>query len=370
MGKNTDCELVTGSGEICGETPKKKLCWHTTYGEIEVVEQTYRDRSRRLVIRPFAASARVSHRSYSLPIQEVITDFGAEEPFARVAKKVMRHYGIGIGDSAAYTITSAHAAAVAEAGILPEAREEADALIVEADGSMIPVVYMEATEEETDLRKTRKLAWKEIKLAMAWCVDGIEPLFGVTVGHASEAGPIMLKVAKAAGLTPSTKVHALGDGAGWLRDQVECQFGTQATYLVDFYHGCKYLAAAAKTCCPDNSDAWTTEQKTLLKINQVETVLAALEPHIEADNIRDDDAPVRKCRRYFGNRLDQLDYKGALANGLPIASGAIESAHIYIVQKRIKTAGAWWKPKNAENIVALRIADINGVWDDYWDTLK
>lgn len=45
----------------------------------------------------------------------------------------------------------------------------------------------------------------------------------------------------------------------------------------------------------------------------------------------DSDDPVTACDRYLRNRLDQLDYQGALQQGLPIGSGEIESAHRYII---------------------------------------
>ncbi len=145
------------------------------------------------MIRPFAASAGVGNRQYSLPLEEAITDFGATTPFAKVAEKIRRHYGIDLSSSAAYVVTNTHAQAMAEFGVLPEARTEAAVLIAEMDGSMVPVVQMAA-------------------------------------------------------------------------------------------------------------------------------------PHREAADQPDDNAPVRACYRYLTNRLDQLDYQGALANNLPIGSGEIESS--------------------------------------------
>jgi hypothetical protein len=65
---------------------------------------------------------------------------------------------------------------------------------------------------------------------------------------------------------------------------------------------------------------------------------------------------VRACHRYLSNRLDQLDYQGALAQGLPIGSGEIESAPRYIVQQRLKRPGAWWTPDNAEAIVWCQLS--------------
>ena len=45
---------------------------------------------------------------------------------------------------------------------------------------------------------------------------------------------------------------------------------------------------------------------------------------------------------YLATRKDQLKYAEAIAEGLPIGSGEIESAHRYVAQKRLKLPGAWW----------------------------
>jgi len=59
--------------------------------------------------------------------------------------------------------------------------------------------------------------------------------------------------------------------------------------------------------------------------------------------------------RYLRNRLDQLDYQGAIQQGLPIGSGEIESAHRYVIQERLKLPGAWWSPDPIETMWALRL---------------
>ena len=61
-----------------------------------------------------------------------------------------------------------------------------------------------------------------------------------------------------------------------------------------------------------------------------------------------------------------MDYKSAIDNDLPIGSGEIESAHIYVIQKRLKLAGAFWAEENAENMLALRVARANKEWELYW----
>ena len=168
------------------------------------------------------------------------------------------------------------------------------------------------------------------------------------------------------GFDEHSEVHAVGDGAPWIAEQVDAQFGIQGHYLVDFYHVCDYLAAATRTCQADDQRGWVHQQKERLKNNQWRHVLAELLPHIESSETADDQAPVRCCYRYLPNRSHQLDYQGAQEAGLPLGSGEIESAHRYIVQKRMKIAGAWWTEDNAEAMIALRICRANGLWDGYW----
>ncbi|MCW5213020.1 ISKra4 family transposase, partial [Desulfobulbus sp. TB] len=81
-------------------------------------------------------------------------------------------------------------------------------------------------------------------------------------------------------------------------------------------------------------------------------------------------APVRRCLRYPHNRPGQFDYPKVQARDLPIGSGEIESAHRYIIQERLKIAGAWWTPENARTMLALRVDRTDGYWDRYWDNIR
>jgi len=89
-------------------------------------------------------------------------------------------------------------------------------------------------------------------------------------------------------------------------------------------------------------------------------------PYTEPASVNDDKAPVRRCIRYIMNRPGQSDYKEAVENGLPVGSGEIGSAHRYIIQKRLKIAGAWWDENNAKNMLSLRVLRANGDWEGYW----
>jgi hypothetical protein len=240
--------------------------------------------------------------------------------------------------------------------------------IGEIDGCMLPIVTIGAAEG--DKRKQKTLHWKEACLALVHEQGSVSPKFDATFGGSvDDAGQALLNCAVAAGFGTQTKFHGVSDGAFWIKNQVTRQFGTQASYLVDFYHVCEYIATASKTCNPDNHRVWAKQQETLLKNNDFLVVIKNLEAYLEANEVDDNKAPVRACHRYLSNRTDQLDYKGAIEKGFPIGSGEIESAHRYVIQKRLKLSGAWWIGANIEPMLTLRIVRANNDWDKYWDAV-
>lgn len=320
--------------------------------------------------RPFSESAGIHARCYSRGLQRAVCDFGADHAFGKVNHKLQEHYGITIGSSSAQHITEYHAQAI-------EAREDlvkpnlgcALVVIGECDGSMVPIVETSLPTDASlkrDRRKQKQLFWKEARLSLAHAKGSKQLSFGATMGSVQKAGEQLLLCVKQSGADEHTRVHCVGDGAKWIADQVEDQFGAHGTYLIDFYHLCEYLSAAAASCSGTDEKNWLKKQKEKMKQSQYEEVLMALKPHLESAHVEDAQAPVRACYRYINNRPKQLDYKAAQEQGLPIGSGEIESAHRYVLQERLKIAGAWWEIHNAKHMIALRVCRANGLWNDYW----
>lgn len=267
------------------------------------------------------------------------------------------------------TVTERHARALSEADVTPPPSAITPlTLIVEVDGSMIPVVEVgKGTPEIPDKRKHRSLLWKEARLSLVRRPDEIEPSFDVTLGNGATTGTALKRLAVAAGLKPCTSVHGVGDGAPWIAEQIELQFGAQGGYLIDFFHLCDYLAAAAPVCAPGQPSEWMVSQKERMKTGQLNAVMATLAPHVEPDILANDQAPVRSCYRYIANRPGQFKYREAIAAHLPIGSGEVESAHRYVIQERLKLAGAWWSPANAQAMLNLRVLRANYGWHRYWN---
>ena len=312
-------------------------------------------------------------RGCSIPLQRTITVFGADKSFhGGVVAKLREHYGIEVPTTVIREVTEKHGAAMAalqqEQKELPGSPGVA-MLIGETDGSLIPVVEIaepKTGEPSADRRKSRKTCWKEVKLNLVHEPGSVTPTFGATTGTVDEVGQQLMQSAIRAGAGIQTRYHFVGDGAPWITNQVDLQFGSQATYLIDFCHVCEYVSAAAEVVAPEDKKAWIEEKKTWLKENRWPDILKSLQPYVEDKNVPDEHAPVRACYRYIDNRPRFLDYKNTLAAELPIGSGEIESAHRYIIQIRLKISGAWWKIENAAKMLALRVTRANGDWEKYW----
>lgn len=327
------------------------------------------------VLRPFCQSAQVTPRGYSVPLQRAMSDFGADESFAQAAEKLMEHYGIAVPVSAIRSVTQHHGQALSRreadaARTGAESAKPAERLIAEVDGTMVPIVQIAALQEgaPVDGRKRRAVQWQEARLSLVRPQGSASPVFAATLGTIEKVGNQLYECARRAGYDAQTHVHGVGDGAVWIANQFEEVFGAQASYLVDIYHVCEYLASAAKSCArpPIDSAEWMEQQKQKLKESRLKEVLATLHPHLEPEGSSEQPEPVRACYRYLNNRREQLDYAAALEAGLPIGSGEVESAHRHVIQKRLKISGAWWKADNAEKMLDLRVARANGHWNQYW----
>ena len=315
-------------------------------------------------------SAKVHHLGCSRPLQRAVTDFAADVPFAQAMDKLVEHYGVLLSESTIRRITQDHARAMHEATTLQGAWPEqvgCEVVVAEMDGGMVPI--MEPDPTQADQRQGKRLFWKEARICLAHAQGSTSPVYGGTLqGDVRQAGQHLFDCATRAGFGCETHLHAVGDGAEWIAAQVEEQFGENGRYLVDFYHVCDYLAAAAHALHQDERAVaeWISTQKEHLKNGRADMLLQALSDHLEPVDAAD--APVRRCHRYLSHRRHQLHYRESIARKLPIGSGEIESAHRYVVQQRLKRPGAWWRAANAEYMLALRLNRANRQWATYWSS--
>ena len=327
-----------------------------------LVEQALRLGRRGSSVRPLKLVFGIRAGGYSGLLQRALTDFGAEESFLRAAQRVKEHYGIEVSASAIRRISFQHGRVInglGEKRCCGPARE----LITEMDGSLIPVVQRGAG---VDGRRSKVLAWREVRLCCARTLAMAEPIYGATLGSVENASWLWRQTAQRAGLRDQTYVHGVGDGAGWIVDRFKENFGQQGDYLLDFFHVSEYLAAAGKAIKGEKKcSAWLRRQQGRLLKNQWSKVLRSMEAYREP--LQSKEAPVRAAWRYLRERTGHLDFQRARRRNLPIGSGEIESAHRHVIQKRLKLAGSWWKETNAQAMINLRTARANHDWNTYWN---
>jgi len=162
-------------------------------------------------VRPFCNCAQIKQNDYSLPLQRVLTDFGADESFLAATRKAKEHYGIEVPVSGARQQTLVHAKAIGS--VEHEAPQgPVKTLITQNDGCMLPIVTP-VEDPELDHRKGKQLSWREARLCLARSNDVVDCVYGATFGTPRVVGLVWQQVAEAAGLGADTKVHGLGDGA-------------------------------------------------------------------------------------------------------------------------------------------------------------
>lgn len=197
---------------------------------------------------------------------------------------------------------------------LPNALGVRQTVIVQTDGTMVPTVQSNNTVG--DKRKNKSVQWNEAKISLAHVAGSKEMSFAATLqGDVQAVGKQLRKCARRVGFGKGHRVHGVGDGAPWIAIQVKKNFGQQGSYLVDFFHVCDYLSAAAQGIAtePTQQQAWMTQQKERLKTDGLNALLNELQANLESPETPEDMAPVRRCWRYLSQRQDQLDYASAIS---------------------------------------------------------
>jgi hypothetical protein len=233
--------------------------------------------------------------------------------------------------------------------------KQQDTLYIEADASMI---------------LSRKNGWKEVKLGRIFkssdcihpegkpgCITHSQYLAHLR-GHKVFSRE-MESLIDSYTLKQEQMVF-ITDGAPWLKNWTEDAF-PQALSILDFYHLCEHIYQFADAFFADKEAGrqWAEQQKELFLESQAGTVVT----HIKA-------LPAgrgrlkQKLLNYLKANKDRMDYRRykAIGCGL-IGSGAIESAHRTVVQKRMKLSGQRWSKEGAKNMLNLRVIYMNDQWD-------
>ncbi len=243
-------------------------------------------------------------------------------------------------------------------------------MLVELDGSHVRT-GKKVVLEGAELTKKRRLPkcqrppdWREVRVGFARPLG--DPKDERTfVAQMSQYPEIVWRLERAAfmqGMSTRTQVIAVADGGNGLREALEKQF-PKLTFILDRPHLKQHLYAGAEAIGLTGIErhTWVSNKLHLIDSGRVKGVIRQLKSY-QGQGIK----RIINLSEYLERFSDAVHYKRFLAQGFPIGSGEVESAHRYIPQKRLKIPGATWHPDTVNPMLALRIIRANGWWEDFW----
>jgi hypothetical protein len=309
--------------------------------------------------------------SLSPQAQEWLVRLGAWMPFKQAAQMLGALTGIQVSQAtvrrqteaagAAYeAVQTAEVAEIKQA--LPDAPQGAAQQMVSADGAFVPLVHGEWGEVKT-------LALGEVHRSRRGepCTRHLS--YFSRLAEVATFEELALVETHRRGLEQAQAVCAVLDGAEWLQGLVDYH-RPDAVRILDFAHAAEYISAIGQAVSDAGTDlgaSWLSERLHQLKHDGPLSVLAELrvlrEGHPQVEE-------VSERLAYLEKRVDQMQYPSYQADGWPIGSGSVESAHKVVMQARLKGAGMHWQRANVNPMLALRTAVCNDRWTEAWGALS
>ena len=307
-----------------------------------------------------------------------VGDLGSEESFGQAAKRFKEHYKYELHASTVSRVTKQIASEASDYIEQTLAHAEVpfdvapvDDMLVELDGCEIrPAVFVPREPSqgtpgvESAPKKQKLIAWRDVRIGVARPL-GAEPK--LYVGKKDAYSAVVSDLFQAAvlqGLSPATSVIGVADGGIGLKEALERQFpGMQ--FILDKPHLASHLYETADALGLTSSEraAWVTSRLDAISDGRVEQGMHQLEEaHAAQPNER-----LRRLIGYLDRFAEAVDYEKFQAQGYPMGSGDVESAHRTIPQKRLKLPGACWPPDSVNPMLALRVLRANDWWEDFWE---
>lgn len=227
-------------------------------------------------------------------------------------------------------------------------------------------------------RKKFRTEWREPKLLIIFEMDkrgrmvrGSRPWIDGTFQGPDECLELVAVHLHRLGAAIAKQVTFVSDGAPWIWDRlewVEKRVGLKATRVarvLDWCHAVHHLSLALKALTLPEAERQQHyhQLRSLLKKGRAHKVTAELSLLAETYPL---DAEVWTEIRYLEKHAEagHMRYGQFRKRGVPLGSGAIESAVRRVVNLRLKGNGILWEVENAEAMLALRAAALTGRWEE------
>lgn len=259
-----------------------------------------------------------------------------------------------------------------------QANAEGMRLVVALDGGRVRLRQAKRGKRRASGRHGYHAPWREPKLLYIYAIDEegkkidtFKPIVDGTFALLADSEEIFVRLqGYLSGLQVdrAKEVIFIGDGAPWVSNRVpkllkDLKLAEEKVrVVVDFYHAVEHLKAAAeeqKKWTQKQKKAWIKKQRRRLYQGAVGKVIEEMERHQAKKGTK-----AETEKEYFAKRQPQMAYASFRKAGVPIGSGAVESAIRRIVNLRLKGAGIFWLQENAEHVLLLRCYAKAGRWSD------
>ena len=155
----------------------------------------------------------------------------------------------------------------------------------------------------------------------------------------------------------------IGDGAKWIWNWAD-DFYSGAVQILDYYHVAEHLHEFAACYFSDSkqNEKWVNKQKDLLMNDGVNHVIKNIQSLDKTQN------EIAESKRkgiigYYQRNKKRMLYKTFIDKGYLIGSGAIESAHRHVLQRRLKLSGQRWTMQGLQQMANLRAVYKSNDWN-------
>lgn len=248
-------------------------------------------------------------------------------------------------------------------------------VIVSIDGGRIRIREKKRGPKTKKGRQRYSGAWREPKLLVIQAVNNlgkVEKSFAPFI-DATMKGPdavfSMLKFyIKKLNVKKANKILFVADGARWIWNRVGDLFDSlglssnQCYELLDFYHAAEHLNKVAqlqKKLKPSQRTRWFNKYRKMLLNGKVQDVIEAIKLICRGNRNK----KIRTERDYFMRNRNRMCYASISKKGLPIGSGAVESAIRRVINLRFKGASIYWLRETVEAMLTLRSYYKSGRWN-------
>jgi hypothetical protein len=233
-------------------------------------------------------------------------------------------------------------------------------------------------------RRRYKADWRDVKLLIIYEIDEhgrkvkkSRPWIDATFGGPDEAMELLAFHLHRLGAAQAEMVVFLADGAPWIWERLRWVAkragldGKRWEWVLDFWHAAEHIGKALAFLPIEDKERRKLYRKLrkklrkgkdwemtreLRRLGEEHGVLAAMEGDL---------AYLEK----HGESC-HMDYARFEKLGLPLGSGAVESAIRRVINLRVKGPGLTWKEENAEGMILLRAAALSGRWEELLEKVR